>query len=372
MGKISPLILFLFVISMLMAACDQRQAYTDLESTSDQEAVEGLPNLLVQAKGSVQIRREGWKDFLPVGFGALIVPGDLLRVSDGSLVSVFCGSDSTWDESLIELSADGLEHGVPCRSGRPPRPWSDVAAARGENESDIPFVITPRNSALGSDRPFLRWNDIGVSSYTISIMGEDLQNRAPIEVSESEIPWPGEWPPLEPGANYVLIVDGEDIKSNDGNEGNIGLGFWLLPDEESQRIQSLEEIIRSQNMSVEGTDLLIAELYQNNNMRAEAAQRLQSAISVQPSAAMWLKYGRLQLEIGLPGEAIQAFNQALNAAKADGQLEVEAASLIGLGLANRILGDESAVGELFNGAAEIFQQIGDQKGFTQANELLTK
>ena len=39
-----------------------------------------LPNLLVESEGEVWLRRVGWSEFLPAGFGIAVQPGDLLRI----------------------------------------------------------------------------------------------------------------------------------------------------------------------------------------------------------------------------------------------------------------------------------------------------
>jgi len=346
-------------------------AMADQEYTVSQKSAGELPNYLVQAEGSIQLRREGWKDFLPTGFGALVEPGDLLRVDDGGLASVFCGSDAAWDEGLVALAADGLEHGVPCQSGRPPRPWTDTASLRGAGNRDVPYIIAPRNTALREDRPALHWHKMeSVETYTISLIGDDMLDRPLVETDSAEIPWPEPWPPLEPGATYVLIVEAGNIKSNNGNETNVGLGFWLLPEAEMKRIQELELAVRTQNLSPQGMDLLLAEIYQINHLYPEANRLLQSALNSQPSPAVWLKYGRIQLETGLAVEAIDAFNQSLDAAKTSGQLDIQGESLLGLGLGYRMLGDEAEAVEYFESAAEIFKDIGDQRGIAHADELI--
>ena len=199
-----------------------------------------------------------------------------------------------------------------------------------------------------------------------------MLDRPPVVTDSVEIPWPDAWLPLETGATYVLVVDAGDRKSNDGNESNVGLGFWLLPDAEMERIQELELAIRALNLSPQGTDLLLAEIYQINHLRAEANRLLDSALRAQPSPSLWLKYGRVQLETSLAAEAIDAFNQALDAAKTTGQLHVQAESLLGLGLGYRMLGDEGEAVVVFKAAAEIFQQIGDQRGISHAEELIEK
>jgi len=198
-----------------------------------------LPNIVVQVEGQVLLRRVGWEDFLPAGFGTVVGPGDLLQVPDGAQAAVFCGDIALWDEGPQTLPGDGAEHGVPCQAGRPPRPWPDVAALRGEDDPDQAYVIRPRDSALLSASPELRWSEPGTEeSYAISvvaILSDDGLERSPLEGSGGEMAWPSDWPPLEEGATYVLLV-GEGSTAETGSY--TGIGFWLLPEEEVQQVQA--------------------------------------------------------------------------------------------------------------------------------------
>jgi hypothetical protein len=77
------------------------------------EPTDGL-NLLVAVEGQVRLKRDGWSDYIPVGFGTLIQYDDLLQV-DG-IATVLCGdltveTVSGWDSCPCPPSARGrLEH----------------------------------------------------------------------------------------------------------------------------------------------------------------------------------------------------------------------------------------------------------------------
>jgi tetratricopeptide (TPR) repeat protein len=221
--------------------------------------------------------------------------------------------------------------------------------------------------------PTLRWHQLSeVETYTVSLIGEDLQERPEVQTSSVEITWPEDWPPLESGASYVLVVKAGERASNDGNQSNVGLGFWLLDEQEIERVGGVETALQAQNVGFPGEDLLLAELLIKYQLRAEASSVLERAISAQPSAALWLTYGKVLLETGLVHEALESFDQGLQASQAAGLADFEAESLIGLGLVYRQMGDQEGSQANFQQAVEVFQQIGDQGRLAEVSELMDK
>lgn len=371
----------ILILSALLIACSQGaspeptatvRAPEDAPSTG--EAVPPvLPNLLVQAEGNVWLRRAGWADFLPAGFGVAVGPGDLLRVAEGGAAAVFCGDESMWEEGPASLAADGMEHGVPCQAGRPPRPWADVAALRGEEDHLVPYALRPRNTALLNARPLLSWHSLpDVDTYTLTLLGDDGQERAPVRATGGELNWPEDWSPLEARATYVLVVEGDGRRSDENSADHAGLGFWLLPAEEAETVQALEARLRAQPLSSTAADLLVAELYLDHGLRAEAAQLLAALAAGDGTPAVWLALGRVYLETGLAAEAQTSFEQALKGAQAAGEMESEAAAQVGLGLAARLLNDPEAAGEHLQAARALYEQIGHQDGLDQVDQLLAE
>jgi hypothetical protein len=331
-----------------------------------------LPNLLVQVEGEVWLRRVGWSDFLPAGFGVAVEPGDLLRVTEGSVAAVFCGDESLWEASPKPLPADEVEHSAPCQTGRPPRPWPDVAALRGEEDGHVPYVVHPRDTALLSDRPRLRWHPLpGVDTYTVTVIGDDGQDRSPVQVTGEGTDWPTDWPPLEHGATYVLIVEGEGQRSDEGNETHAGLGFWMLPTGEAEEVQTQAARLRARPLSPAAVDMLTAALYVGRGLRAEAVELLEGLSARDASSTVWLALGQIHLETGLALEAEEAFGEASAAAQRAGDLETEATACVGLGLAARLSDDEAKAKEHLQTARTLYEQIGDQNGVEEADRLLT-
>jgi len=73
----------------------------------------------------------------------------------------------------------------------------------------------------------------------------------------------------------------------------------------------------------------------------------------------------------LATEAQEAFAQALVGAQTTGELEAEAAAQVGLGLAARLLADGTGE-EHLQAARALYEQIGDQDGMEQVDQLLAE
>jgi|GEM_PF-1254787 len=367
---------FFLLLTCLVAACGAASTPAP-EATSTAPAETGgppvLPNLLVEAEGDVWLRRVGWTEFLPAGFGIAVQPGDLLRIPEGTVVSVFCGNETLWDAGPKTLPDDGLEHTAPCQTGRPPRPWSDVAALRGEQGGQIPYVLRPRNTALISNQPQLQWHPLpGVNSYTVTLISDDGKERLPVEVGDEQVEWPADWPPLEARATYVLVVEGGGALSDEGNEQHAGLGFWLLSDADAEVVSELESRLRAQPITPTGTALLVAELYLSHQLRAEATELLEGLATSSGVAPVWLALGQTYLEAGLPSETISALDEAVAVAQATGQQDVEAAARVGLALVARLQDDAATADAHLRAARLLYEQVGDQDGLEQVDQLLSE
>ncbi len=363
----------LIILSICISgACTPSASPIVENETAEVRQPEGasLPNLLVEVQGDVWLRRAGWVEFIPAGFGISVFPGDLLRVDAGSVASVFCGDEASWEGGPEALSDDGIEHGIPCQAGRPPRPWTDVAALRAEGDSSHPYIVQPRNTALLSDRPQICWHEVDTgSTYIISIIAEDGKERTSFEATGGVSDWPTSWSPLEVDATYLLKVcpKGESCQDESTQAGQ---GFWLLDIDEAEEVREREERLRAQSVSVTATDLILAELYLNHGMRAEALVLLDGLTKRGGKPAVWLSLGRVYLEIGVILEAEASFKQALAAAQISGELELEADALVGLGLVTRLLGDESDAQQQFDSAKEIYESIGAGDCVEEVNQLL--
>jgi tetratricopeptide (TPR) repeat protein len=146
----------------------------------------------------------------------------------------------------------------------------------------------------------------------------------------------------------------------------------MLPDKEVGGVRQQEKHLQATNLGSQAKDLLTAELYMRHKLRLEAAQLYQSLADSSGSPAIWLALGRAYLEMGIPEQAHLAFAQALAFAQDTGEREVEAATLVGSGLASRLLNDDAAAEEALQGAKNVYTQIGDRQGVEEAERLLSE
>ncbi len=353
-------LLVFFILACVVTACSAKvETPTPSDADSEPSSAEALvlPNVLVEVDGSVALRRIGWSDFLPADFGTFLRPGDMLRVAQSGQAMVFCGDELSWDEGPKELLGDGQEHGVPCETGRPPRPWPDVAALRGVEDTKASYVIRPRNTALLNDRPFLvlhSGNDGGETLRVISILSDDSQEREPIESADESIPWPESWPAIKPGGTYVLLIGDE---SADPGE-TLGRGFWLIDAAQTEAVRSRAAKLKELGLSDAGLDLLLAELYRSYGLNAEAIQLLEPLTGIVPSPNIWLSLGRIYMETGLPQEAFLAYTEALELAELSGDLLSAGEAHIGLALVARLQDDDAGFNTHVEAARELLEQVG--------------
>lgn len=359
------------MLSSLLAACAggrQATAPTEGVSTESPASSQALPNLLLEVDGEVELRRTGWTDYLPAEFGAVIRTGDLVRVAQGSQAAVFCGDEASWEQGPAVLAGDGQEHGVPCESGRPPRPWPDVAALRGAAEEGIAYVVQPRNTALLSDRPDLVARFSGASSDTLSIvtvLSDDGKERPPIQSTHDIAAWPEAWAPMEPGATYVLLVGEEQADAG----ATLGRGFWLLDPATAEAVRAQEARLRQAGLSEPAQHLLISELYRSYGLHAEAIDLLRPLSEEAPSPPVWLNLGQAYLETGLPAEASDSFEAALALAEKSGDLPSAGEAYIGLALVAQLHGEAAVFESTLEQARSMFEQVGDDERLQEIDRL---
>jgi hypothetical protein len=361
-------IITILTLLLIIVACEKAPDETDIPIS--REPILVLPNFLVEATGEVKLRRPGWRDFLPVSIGTLLESGDLIRVSEDSHMSIFCGDETLWELNPTSLPADGIEHSIPCQSSYPPRPWSDVARVRGEDDDRIPYVIAPRNSALLDTQPMLRWHPLsGVDIYEVTILSDDGMDRTAVTATGHELGWPDAWPSLQPGASYVLIVEGDKHASDAGNTQHVGLAFWLLSPQQTEIVERLESRLRERPMQSAATTLLVAELYRNYDLRVAAADLLAALPPDDDTPIVWLTLGQVYLEMGLGSEARTSLIQALDISLPIDDLEMAAHAHMGLGMADQQMGEATAP-DHWRAARLLYEQIGDANGLETVDELL--
>ncbi|WP_424101986.1 tetratricopeptide repeat protein [Moorena producens] len=315
---------------------------------------------IVETTGRVELEREGWSRFHPVPNYTTINPGDLVRPASGVRVKVFC------DHGKIRSVTAGVTTSINAIC-LPPRTKSSGGIVRPRLVSpDIPYIISPRATNLLTDKPTLRWHDAtDASRFTVTVRGRGLnwtQEFSRDQVCQDgicQVVYPGS-KPLKPGVDYKLVVD-TDTNSSSTKDSTGGLGFNLIYSDQAKKIKVMAGRIKEQNLPKEFKPLALADLYADDDLKAEAIEILEGQENDQKIVPIYRLLGDLYRRIGLVLEAEIPYLEAVKLAKATDHWEELAAAKAGLGEVNYARGNRQEGVNLLEEAKAIYEQFGDRK-----------
>ena len=361
LGK--PIMIILAVIATGMACGTSRSATVPIP-----EKTAGF-NLLVVADGDIQLKRDGWSDFHPTGFGVALHRGDQLRLAPSAKAVVLCDNLAAW--TVPSGAPSGLSNGCP-QASEPAlvrltgNIENTIGNTRGSTDPLIPYIISPRATKLLGPTPTLRWNSApGAKSYTVRISGTDWQES----VNATEFVYPGN-PPLQFGQDYLLVVETDNGKSSK-DEGMPGLGFSLLADGEAKRIRADETTIHGLNLPKKADTFALAQIYADHSLYAEAIEMLEDLAKEDSQAAsVYRALGELYQQVGLLTLAESRHNFALKAAETSGDVESIAAAQKGLGEVYMALGNKNEAVRWLTEAKAGYESLGDLQRANQIADQL--
>jgi hypothetical protein len=320
MTKQYTFVLAILSLSVLLICCGRNQP----PMTSPQTV-----NLLVATSGTVRLKRDGWKDFVPVAAGARLQPTDLLEVQGSA--TVLCDGPMVMTMTALGKTPCPLERGSFVYDG------ARVSSGQRGIPKDIPYIVFPRNTLVLKNRPLLMWNDTGAPPYTVTIVDNTGKEVLPqIAVTDTRLAYPTDAPTLQPGIDYLLVVRDAKGKTSVDDPAK-GLGFRVLsatsrPDVEQQSaailaLEGLDETARQLALAVSyatwpGED--------GRGLYVEAWQVLEQVAQTHDTPPIRLWIGDMLHAMRLPNEAEIAYQHALQQAKASGDRASQAAAEAGL------------------------------------------
>lgn len=194
-----------------------------------------------------------------------------------------------------------------CRNGRTANP-------RGPEDALVPYVISPRNTAVLSDRPDLRWNAVpGVNQYQVSLMnGETLLWTK--EAPTSRISYPTDAEPLKPGIHYRLVIEAANGRISTEEEPITS--FTLLSESQAAIVQQAEAQFAPPT-TLE-TALPRANFYAGFELYSEAINTLETIVAEgTTSATLYRQLGDWYTRSGLSLEAEDRYLRAIPLAAND-------------------------------------------------------
>lgn len=288
------------------------------------------PNLLVAVDGEVQLKREGWSEYTTADFGTLIQYDDLLKVN--GTAAILCGD-------LTLKTLEGLDS-CPCPPG--PGLLSYEGAHYRKIPDNAPYIQHPRNTLVLDARPLLRWHDTGAGDYTIAIMQGGKPVWGPETITGHEIEYPAGAPPLQPGEDYLLVVRDNDTRIESGKDPTPGIGFQVIAADDRATIEThRDEILALSSLDGPARNFALAVYYatwqapedeggEGRGLWGEAWLLLESVAQTHNTPAVHLWMGGVLAAMKLPDEAEAAYQDALQRAKALGDVESQAAAYTGL------------------------------------------
>ena len=324
-------------------------------------------NFISEIKGDVQLKRSQWNSYQKANFGDLLNPSDQLKLSAGASATVMCNNRSVWvvPAGKVSLVSDG------CGSEQPKltRPNSRRSPSRAPNET-IPYIISPRNTALLTNRPILRWNAVpGATRYKVRVQDAGLTLDWQTETSNTQIEYPGE-PPLQPDSYYLLIVETDKGDSSEEEQGT-DLSFTLLDAQKAESVRTEVAQLKQQQLTQEAEELALAYLYQSYDLKAEAIELLEGLVKRgSQTTAVYQLLGDLYLQVGLSQQAKSRYLQALELAKRTEDVEGQAEAQVGLGQVEYGLGKKTEAIEWLTQAQTNYQKLGDRSKVEEVQQWI--
>jgi tetratricopeptide (TPR) repeat protein len=181
--------------------------------------------------------------------------------------------------------------------------------------------------------------------------------------------YPSDAPALKPGTLYRLVVEAGGRSS--AEEPGAGLGFELLEADEAATVRAAEAKIRALGLADAATRLLVANLYANHGLYAEALAQLEPVANSGEPAVLRLA-GDLYLSTGLNRQAEESYLQALTLSQDANDTEGQAAAHVTLGRIYSALGNGEEAARHWQEAVAGYEGLGDQSKIAEVRALLAE
>ncbi len=324
---------------------------------------------ILQITGDVQIKRTGRK--IEPQIGTDIYPEDQLFIANGAQVILQCADLSS------QTLSPGNNRLNPCPAATEQTecsPGTYKCPHRGDIawNNTIPYIISPRRTAILTDKPLLRWHKLpDANNYTVILEGEGIQWTT--QVSDTQITYPGE-PPLQPGGDYLLIIEADTGESSlDESPLPGGLNFSRLDTQQSQQIRTQAAQISQQPWNQTAKALALATLYSKHKLHAQAIASLESLIADGvESAAIYSKIGDRYLNyLILPIQAKPYYKKAIELSHTT-DIEEKTHAQYHLGRIEAALGNPNQAKHWFTLALQGYQTLGYSQQIQEIEQHLNQ
>jgi hypothetical protein len=234
----------------------------------------------------------------------------------------------------------------------------------GDEDKQVPRLITPRSSDLLTLTPMVRWTALpDTQSYTVTLQQGSAAIWSTLVVGANELAYPPQGAPtLERGNTYTFVIEAADGR----RDTTPGTRFVVLNAEQAAKIEAEVERFQGRGLDAATTNLLIANLYANNGLYAEALELLEGTNT--PFSA--LLQGNLYVVIDLPDLALEPFERAVSEAAQRNDRLGAALAHTRLGEIYTIENDLDRARTNYMQAIAIYRELGDAQRAEELTERL--
>jgi len=347
-------------------------------------------NTIFHVKGKVTVKKAQWKKSLPASVGLTLSFDDKLEVAANASVKVYCSNLKQW---MVKPGKYIVSNG--CPRGNPvirllnsnhdtlssndtlytfdPRPAGPTPRPAGQTEevlAKLPYLITPRQTNILTNRPPLRWNAVpGATNYTVKIDMVWVSIKWETQTNKTEIVYPGE-PPLKTGGLYRVIIEADNGASS---RSDAVVGFRVLDEQTKKTVLDAVKAVQQQQLSPEEAGLVLAHLYRGYGLYGDAVEVLEGLVKQNSQVAtVYQLLGDTYLKIGLPQLAKKPYEKALKLATNTQNLSEQAEIQAGLGIAYRLLGSKDEAIQWLTKAKGTYNQLGDTSQVQELDKIINE
>ncbi|NER87006.1 MULTISPECIES: tetratricopeptide repeat protein [unclassified Moorena] len=283
--------------------------------------------------GDVQVKRPLWFGYRRAYKGDRLKLTDRIWVKNPqSSATVSCNNLSNWEVAVG--TAFKVSEGC-SNSGILFRPEDDLAPGRGIENEDLPYLISPRNTALRPNQPLtLRWHAMKEATHydvTIKYLARPVWEK---RVSEPIVDYPDSSQLRRDRDYFIVVTASTGVSSPENPDQESAPTITLLTDEQEQELKKNLAQIETQNLDADAKALGQAHLYHstcqdqnypNTCLNQNAIEVLETRIKAgTDNAAIYQLQADMYKRIGLKRQAQQRYRTALALAKKTNNLPLQA------------------------------------------------
>ncbi|MBD2479897.1 MULTISPECIES: lipopolysaccharide assembly protein LapB [Nostocaceae] len=324
-------------------------------------------NFISEINGKVEILRAGRNNYQPAYPGDFLNPTDKLRLEQGASVKVICNNLSIWNlktrgEFEIHKGCQSTNRIILIRQG------SNTSDTRAGNNSKIPYLINPRNTAILNQQPTLSWNPVkSVTGYRVQISGGELDWTT--NVNQPMVVYSGKQP-LRSGVFYeVVITASNGVSTKDIDDPT----FFVLSDSDIHQIKTDITKLQQQSLNNESKTITLAHLYRSQDLNADAIDVLEKLVkSGTKITSVYQLLGNIYQHIGLNLLAREKYLIGLKLAQGENNLEAQAGIQVRLGEVDETLNQPQQALQSYQAAIANYQVLGDEEQVRRLKQKLDK